>query len=244
MHSCQGSPLPRCDRGATSVHSHTCSVMGSGELSKELLRCGRAIFASESDSQETLGRNSLSPSAHLIASQSGLVSWRRRPTVVKSPRGLSGGRPSGLEWADLPEGRLCLDHLPAMAVVGLLALRKRIPRETRKSSTAIHRYPPAEGGAPGGGAPATRSGSTAAIGVALVRTSKLEPRREILPPSTNLGLSKSANGRNSAVTTPTPDGCCGQVLDVAPLSPLGRGILSPLGKQDVTSLRAASVMSW
>jgi|SRR5580704_1298383 hypothetical protein len=57
--------------------------------------------------------------------------------VVKSPRGLSAGRRRGLGWADLAEGRLCLGHLPQWRSIDFLPLRKRIPRETRKSPARL-----------------------------------------------------------------------------------------------------------
>src|ERR1700726_1259312 len=54
--------------------------------------------------------------AHSIPRRVVSPSCQKPPTVTNSPLGLSAGRHSCLGWADLAEGRLCLDHLPAMAV--------------------------------------------------------------------------------------------------------------------------------
>jgi hypothetical protein len=52
----------------------------------------------------------------LIALRTLLPSCRKRPNGRQVSSRSVRGRPRGLGWADLAEGRLCLDHLPATAV--------------------------------------------------------------------------------------------------------------------------------
>src|ERR1700681_24526 len=81
-----------------------------------------AVFAAVDANAHSIPRHAVSPSC------------QKPPIVTNSPLGLSAGRHSCLGWADLAEGRLCLDHLPAMAVRRLSSpALARIPRGPRKS---------------------------------------------------------------------------------------------------------------
>jgi hypothetical protein len=71
--------------------------------------------------------------AHLIPRRGVSPSCQKLPMVIKSLSVCPRGHPCCLGWADLAEGRLYLDHLPAMAVRRLSSpALARIPREPRK----------------------------------------------------------------------------------------------------------------
>ena len=114
-----------------------CAVPVSFQCRAELGRTGE-------DAKEPLVRGrrfaALDANAHLIPRRGVSPSCQKVRTVIKSLSVCPRGHHCCLGWADLAEGRLCLDHLPAMAVRRLSSpALARIPRETRKSPA---RHPP------------------------------------------------------------------------------------------------------
>ena len=109
-----------------------CAVPVSFQCRAELGRAGE-------DAKEPLVRGrrfaAVDANAHLIPHRGVSPSCQKLPTAIKSLSVCPRGRHCCLGWADLAEGRLCLDHLPAMAVRRLSSpALARIPRDAKKVS--------------------------------------------------------------------------------------------------------------
>jgi hypothetical protein len=97
------------------------SSVAPAKMPKEPVVSGRRFAAADAN-------------AHLIPRRAVSPSCQKVPMLIKSLSVCPRGHPCCLGWADLAEGRLCLDHLPAMAVHRLSSpALARIPREPRKS---------------------------------------------------------------------------------------------------------------
>jgi len=116
-----------------------CAVPVSFQCRAELGRTGE-------DANEPLVRGrrfaALDANAHLIPRRGVSPSCQKVRTVIKSLSVCPRGHHCCLGWADLAEGRLCLDHLPAMAVRRLSSpALARIPRDAQESlRSAILRW--------------------------------------------------------------------------------------------------------
>jgi hypothetical protein len=103
-------------------------------------QCGAELGRAGEDAEPLVrGRRfaAVDANAHLIPHRGVSPSCRKGRTVIKSLSVCPRGHHCCLGWADLAEGRLCLDHLPAMALRRFSSpALARIPRDTQESLRA------------------------------------------------------------------------------------------------------------
>jgi hypothetical protein len=126
------TPAQMCRRTIRRDQPDPCAMPVSFQCRAELGRTGE-------DAKEPLVRGrrfaALDANAHLIPRRGVSPSCQKVRTVIKSLSVCPRGHHCCLGWADLAEGRLCLDHLPAMAVRRLSSpALARIPRDAKKVS--------------------------------------------------------------------------------------------------------------